>query len=471
MSRDARRLRLRRRRVLAALGLSAVAGCTSPSRDGRDGDSTASGDGADGTDSGDSDTTATPADGTDSEYDHPTPAADPDWEVPAGSPQVDLAVETLAENLAVPWDIAFTGQDELYLTERTGRVVAFESGSVTEIGRPQDAIDAGALQPGSDKEPWWVEGGEGGTLGIAVHPAFPEEEFVYVYYTATNGESKNRVVRWDVGADDPAATEETLIDGIPANNFHNGGRVRVGPDDNLWVTTGDAGVPERAQDPSFLGGKILRVTPEGDPAPSNPDLGGDPRVFSYGHRNPQGIDWLPSGVPVATEHGPTHRDEVNVLLPGANYGWATARGGPDDDEWESYTEYEEFVPPLVNTGPGTGWAPTGATFYTGGDIPAWRNRLVAGGLISQSIWVVTITPSGSELPPLDGEAQRYDADWLHPAYTATAHRTLQDELGRVRHVAESPDGDLYAITSNRDGRAQGRFPRETDDVLVRLTPA
>jgi len=464
MTREPRRSRFPRRRFLAAVGTAAAAGCASPSGDG-------SGDGTDGGEAtGNSDdTTATPVDGTDSEYDHPTPSGDPDWEAPAASPEVDLQVETLVENLEIPWDIAFTGDGTLYLTERTGRVVTFDSGEVAEIARPRDAIDAGALEPGSDKEPWWVDGGEGGTLGIAVHPAFPDQEYVYVYYTATNGEPTNRVVRMDVGADDPAATEETLIEGIPANNFHNGGRVRVGPDGNLWVTTGDAGAPGRTQDPSFLGGKILRITPAGDPAPSNPDLGGDPRVFSYGHRNPQGIDWLPSGVPIVTEHGPTNRDEVSVLLPGGNYGWNVARGGPDDDQWDSYTAHEEFVPPLVNTGPGTGWAPTGATFYTGEDVPAWQNRLVVGGLISQSVWVVTLTPSGSELPPLGGDAQRYDADWMHPAYTATAHRFLQDELGRVRHVAQSPDGELYAITSNRDGRARGKFPRETDDVLVRLS--
>jgi glucose/arabinose dehydrogenase len=465
MTRDQCRPRLRRRRFLAAVGVATVAGCTSP------GGGTSSADGTDvseGTGGSDG-TAATPVDGTDGGYDHPTPSADPDWEAPSVSPRVDLRVETLIENLEIPWDMSFTGDGTLYLTERTGRIVSFDSGEASEVARPRAAVDAGALEPGSEEEPWWVEGGEGGTLGIAVHPAFPDQEYVYVYYTATNGGAKNRVVRMDVGADDPAGTEETLVDGIPANNFHNGGRLRVGPDGNLWVTTGDAGAPDRARDPSFLGGKVLRITLEGEPAPDNPDLGGDPRVFTYGHRNPQGIDWLPSGVPVVTEHGPTNRDEVNVLLPGGNYGWNVARGGPDDDQWESYTAHEEFVPPLVNTGPGTGWAPTGATVYTAEDIPAWQNRLVVGGLISQSVWVVTITPAVGDLPLLGEGAQRYDADWLHPAYTATAHRFLQDELGRVRHVAQSPDGTLYAITSNRDGRARGKFPRKTDDVLVRLT--
>jgi len=463
MTRDARRPDCSRRRFLAAVGAAAVAGCVGPGGSGDDGDE----DGDGGTD-GSGGATDTPASGSDGD-DRPTPSENPDWDVPTDAPRVDLEVETLVENLEIPWDITFTGEGELYMTERTGRIVAFDSGEVSEVARPKDAIDAGALEPGSDKEPWWVEGGEGGTLGIAAHPAFPDEEFIYVYYTATaDGGKENRVVRYDVGADDPATTEEVLVEGIPANKYHNGGRVRFGPEGNLWITTGDAGAPKRAQEPSFLGGKTLRITPAGDPAPDNPDLGGDPRVFTCGHRNPQGIDWLPSGVPVATEHGPTNRDEVNVLLPGGNYGWAVARGGPDDGQWDSYVAHDEFVPPVVNTGPNVGWAPTGATFYTG-EVPTWRNRFVVGGLASQSVWVVTLTPPGRDPPPIEGEARRYDTDWLHPAYTATAHRTLQDELGRVRHVAQSPTGDLYAITSNRDGRARGEFPRENDDVLVRLT--
>jgi len=243
------------------------------------------------------------------EYDHPTPGGDVAWDPPEGSPlAADLTVETLVENLEIPWDLAFTPDGELFLTERTGTVLRFESGNVVPVASPQDAIDAGAVEPGSDDRPWWVEGGEGGTLGIATHPSYPDEQYIYVYYTADGGDRHNRVVRYDVGASDPAATEERLVEGIPADNIHNGGRIAFGPDGNLWICTGDAGKGERSRDLDSLAGKTLRVTPTGKAPGTNPDLGGDPRVFTYGHRNPQGIDWLPGGVPDRARADGTRRD-------------------------------------------------------------------------------------------------------------------------------------------------------------------
>lgn len=452
-----RRPFLSRRRFLALAGASAIAGCQT----GSDTSGTP---------------TATPSSTPESvvdNYEHPTPSADPDWHAPTTAPQTDLQVETLVENLEIPWDISFSGAGDLYMTERPGRILRFDSGEVSEVAQPADAIDAGSIEPGGDgQDPhWWVRGGEGGTLGVALHPEFPDEQWVYAYYTAGDGENEeNRVARFDVSADDTGSTEEVLIDGIPASNIHNGGRIRFGPDGNLWVCCGDAGEETAPQDLSSLGGKILRITPEGKVPSSNPDLDGDPRIFTYGHRNPQGIDWLPSGVPVADEHGPANRDEVNVLLPGHDYGWSEVRGVADDpsDSFDTYAERDDVTPPLVNTGPNEGWAPTGATFYTGDDVPSLRNRFLVGGLISQSLWAVTLTPESGELPPLEG-GTRYDAEWTHGAYTATAHRLLHDELGRIRHVAQSPTGELYVITSNRDNRAEGEFPRERDDVLVRLT--
>jgi len=416
------------------------------------------------------------------------PDYDPDWEAPSSSPlESELEVEVLVENLEIPWDLSFTPDGRLFLTERVGRVLEFENGDVQQVATPESAIDAEALEPGSDERPWWVEGGEGGTLGIAVHPNFPDPSEVFVYYTApeegttaTGGESAatdeyresdtvNRVDAFDVRSDEPGTPVRTVVDGIPADNYHNGGRLEFGPRNYLWVTCGEALAPARSQDLSNLGGKILRVTPEGDPAPDNPDLGpdADPRVFTYGHRNPQGVVWVPDGTPVANEHGPNGRDEINRLVAGDDYGW--------DAEGERVRLRDQYPDsdahrPLYNTA-GTSFAPTGSLFYTGDQVPALRNRMLVGGLISQQLVVVTLTPPDSELPPADDAYEQTNADWTDGAYTATAHTMLEDELGRIRHVERGPDGHIYVCTSNRDGRASGEFPTERDDVLARIRPA
>jgi len=388
---------------------------------------------------------------------------DPDWQAPTPSPGT-VEPEVVVENLEIPWDIAFAPTGELFVTERTGRVLRVADDSVTTLAEPADAIDAEAVPTDVDDHGWWVEGGEGGVLGVAVHPLYPDAPYVYVYYTRpTRGGKANRVSRFDATADDPARTEEVLVDGIPAGGVHNGGRIAFGPDDFLWITTGDAGEPALAQDGESLAGKVLRVRPSGRPPFANPGVPArDRRVYSLGHRNPQGLAWLPDATPVITEHGPDGHDEISRLAAGANYGWPNARTEAEYDG----TDYER---PLVNTpADGSSWAPTGCTFYTGDRVPSWRNRLVFGALFGQRVHVVTLTPPDETAPP---GGKRFDAPWLDDSYVATSHRRLDGVLGRVRHVAQGPDGHLYAITSNRDGRARREFPTERDDVLVRLRPA
>ncbi|KAA9399651.1 PQQ-dependent sugar dehydrogenase [Haloarcula sp. CBA1130] len=386
-----------------------------------------------------------------------------EWVPPTTSPMdTPLGIDPLIEDLEIPWDLSFAADGTLFLTERVGRVLSFADGTVRTVAEPAAVIDAESSADG-----WWVTGGEGGTLGIAAHPSYPDPPVVYVYYTTMTGddERSNRVVAMDVSAEDPAATESVLVDDIPGSKIHNGGRLTFGPENYLWITTGDAGVGSLAADLDSLGGKVLRVTPAGDPAPGNPDLGGDPRVFTYGHRNPQGLAWLPDGTLVASEHGPTGRDELNRLVAGGYYGW------PDTREHSEYLDAgPEVRRPLANTGNTGGWAPSGSLFYTGDAVPSLQNRLLTGGLKGQKLLVTTLTPAGNDLPPGD-DAEVYDADWTDDAYTATTHSLLADELGRIRHVEQGPDGGLYLVTSNRDGRAGDGFPRERDDVLVRVTPA
>lgn len=392
----------------------------------------------------------------------PEEAEGVEWEPPTDAPTRSIDPEPLVTNLEVPWDAAFAPTGELYVTERAGRLSRFDADAVLD----GDAVDATELAD-EDRQRWPGQS----AMGVAVHPAYPDPASVYVYY---NVDGENRVDRFDARADDPRDTRETLVEGIEGDHTI-GGRTAFGPGGDLWITVGTAeGDP--ARNPSTLGGSVLRVTTEGDPSPENPTTedgdGADPRVFAYGHRNPQGLAWLPDGTALCTDHGPDGRDEVNRLRPGGNYGWPAVRGGPDDEEYESYADREEYHPPLVNTGPDETWAPAGCVFYEDDAIPSWRNRLLVATLHGRSLAVVTLAPPDADQPPLEGDARRYDADWLDGAFTATVHRVLADELGRLRHVARAPDGSVIAFTSNRDG-APGEdepFPRDRDDAIVRLRP-
>ena len=395
---------------------------------------------------------------------------DSGWKPPTDAPAGSFDIEILAERLEIPWDLAFSPSGELFVTERTGRVVTLDAGEMQTIAEPADIIDAEAIEPGSDDGSWLVPGREGGLLGIAVHPTYPDPPLVYVYYTAqTDDGRRNRVVAFDTTASDPAEASWPIVDGIPADTYHNGGRIAFGPAKYLWIATGDADAPlettERTRDTGSLAGKTLRVRPDGSAPESNPDIGSDadPRVYTYGHRNPQGISWLPDGTPVITEHGPGGGDEINVLRAGEDYGWPVARNSGDFDP---YTE-TSYRPPVADA---DSWAPAGSVFYTGDTVPALKNRLLYGGLISQQIIAATIAPAEGKAPKPDHETV-YDGEGYDGAYHAATTAFFGDELGRVRHVEQGPEGALYAITSNRDGRAGGNFPRDRDDVLVRITPA
>jgi glucose/arabinose dehydrogenase len=394
---------------------------------------------------------------------------DPDWTAPETAPQPGgYEVETLAENLEIPWDIAFAPTGEMFVTERTGRVLTVEEGDYETVTEPDAVIDAEALPPGSEEDSWLVEGGEGGLLGIAVHPNYPDVPLVYTYFTTETDDGRiNRVVAFDTSEDDQSESSWVIVDDIPGDTYHNGGRITFGPANYLWIAAGDGDPalddPEAISDPGTLAGKILRVNPDGSVPADNPDIGedADPRVFTYGHRNPQGLAWLPDGTPVITEHGPGGGDEVNVLRPGGNYGWPDARNSDGFEEYDG-TDYQRPVAEASS------WAPSGCVFYTGDSVPSLQGRLLVGGLISQQLNVFTIAQDTERLA--DGHETGHDADWMDEQYHAASTPLLSDELGRIRHVEQGPNGDLYAVTSNRDGRATGKFPTERDDKLVRIRP-
>ena len=344
---------------------------------------------------------------------------------PAGAQNVD--VEVVATDLATIWAIDFAPDGRIFLTERSGRVRTVRDGLL-------------------DPEPWItldvVEVAESGLMGLALDPGFARNGYVYVAYTyaTADGGMQNRLVRLrEEPATGRGAFDAVLLDDVRGARVHDGARVKFGPDGKLYWSMGDAGNQELAQSLDSWNGKILRINPDGSIPEDNP-FPGSP-VYSYGHRNVQGLAWQPgTGRLYATEHGPSGQqsccDEVNYVQPGMNYGWPRVFG----DQTGPGT-----VPPIVQSGPTreSTWAPGGATFATGGP---WTGSLIFVGLRGEALYRVAL-------------------DSADPTAVFSFERLSHGQYGRLRDIVEGPDGALYLGTSNRDGRGS---PRPGDDRLLRL---
>ncbi|WP_154795411.1 PQQ-dependent sugar dehydrogenase [Occultella kanbiaonis] len=339
---------------------------------------------------------------TTAEPDGPTETTPPPSGPPAEITDVRVGA-TIATGLQTPWGVAFAPDGSALVTERdSGRVLRVTDDGVT-------ALDAGGS---GGAVPDVAHGGEGGLLGIAVGP----DGGVYLYLTTS---ADNRVIRMDLDGD-ALVDPRVVLDGIPAAGNHNGGRLAFGPDGFLYVSTGDAGRTSRAQDLDSLGGKILRLTTTGEPAPGNP-FGTE--VYSYGHRNVQGLGWTSDGRLYASEFGQNNLDELNIITPGGNYGWPQVEG------WAGTGEY---LDPVV-TWPTSEASPSGIAVT---DAGVWL-----AALRGERLWYVPITPDGV------GEPSSYL------------------DLGRLRAVTLTPDGELWVATSNTDGRGE---VRDGDDRIVEL---
>lgn len=328
-------------------------------------------------------------------------------------------ISVVATSLEVPWEMVFFPNGDILFTERTGSLKILSNNQVTIVEKIAEAKSFG----------------EGGLLGLALHPNFESNNYIYLYYTyeGVNGQTKNRVVRYKY-QNNRLSDRKTIIEGIPGAINHNGGRLKFGPDSYyLYVTTGDSLEPSLAQDKNSLAGKILRVTDEGKPAPGNPfgtsagKPSGDSRIYSYGHRNPQGLAWDDQGRLWETEHGPSAQDEINIIMRGKNYGWPVITGDQTRDGMES---------PFAESGQET-WAPAGAIFV--------NNSLFFGGLRGSALFSLEVKNNNAVLS-----------------------KHFLEEFGRIRNVTKGPDDLIYFSTSNRDGRG---FVRNSDDQIIKIDPS
>jgi glucose/arabinose dehydrogenase len=359
---------------------------------------------------------------------------------------------TIAKNLRVPWDMEFTADGRLmFFTERPGQLhvvtLSDTEPTVRTVLNREEVLH-------------W---GEGGLMGMALHPQFESKggNDNWIYLCETYGEydsARNRIVRIDVGDNNflkempsnQSITVEPLIDNMPAASYHDGCQLEFGPDGYLYATMGDAGNPDSAQDLSSWSGKILRMTPEGEPAPGNPfdGSGARPYVYSYGHRNPQGLSWHPENEQLySSEHGPSGEfglsghDEINRIERGTNYGWPAVIGAPG---------LEDYRDPVLMF-PHPHLPPAGAAFNQQFSKKNSSVSLFVGSLRGENLLRAQLSSNG--------EVQTIER-WFEEDF-------FSGRLGRIRAVSTGPGGHLYIATSNRDGRGD---PRPTDDRIIRLSP-
>jgi aldose sugar dehydrogenase len=342
---------------------------------------------------------------------------------------VKFRVELVAGNLEVPWAIAFSPDGRIFFTERPGRVRVIENGKLhPETGATIQDVE---------------QSGESGLMDLTLHPQFTGNRFLYLAYAYRANGQFVRVVRYretGIGLTEP----KVIIENIPAARFHAGTRVRFGPDGKLYITTGDATDRQLAQQLNSLAGKTLRLNDDGTIPPDNPFVNqpnARPEIWTYGHRNAQGIAWQPgTDLQFQTEHGPSGfdgpggGDEVNIIERGKNYGWPVIHHSQTRAGMES---------PILEYTPAV--APASAMFYRGAAFPSFNGNFFFGNLRGECIIRVSL------------DARR----------VLSQERMLEKQYGRIREVAEGVDGAIYFSTSNRDGRGT---PARDDDRIFRLIP-
>ncbi len=321
-------------------------------------------------------------------------------------------VQIIAENLRIPWEIVFLPNGDLLITERPG--------TIKRVGKENSIYTIDNVE----------HVGEGGLLGMALHPQFSKNKWIYFYFTTRSGNNLINLVERYRFEKNRLSEKIIIINNIPASANHNGGRIAFGPDGYLYITTGDAGNSQLAQNINSLAGKILRLKDNGSIPSDNPFKNA---VWSFGHRNPQGLVWDENGRLWATEHGRSGilsgLDELNLIEKGVNYGWPIIQG---------YEEKEGMKTPAVNSGPNEIWAPAAASYF--------RGNIFFTGLRGESIYQAKISSEG-----------KIELLKTH----------FHKKFGRLRAIQIGPDGYFYISTSNTDSRGN---PRSGDDKIIRINP-
>lgn len=342
-----------------------------------------------------------------------------------GSTEIDTS--SIVTGLDTPWEILWGPDDFIWFTERNGRI----SRANPETGQLTELITIAEVH----------EQSESGLLGMVLHPDFTNHPYVYIVYTyLESGNIQERLVRYTY-ANGILDSPLVLIEGIPGASTHDGSRLIIDKDLKLFMTTGDARDTSLPQNVNSLNGKVLRMNLDGTVPDDNPISGS--YVWSWGHRNAQGLVISPSGIMYSSEHGPSNDDELNIIEKGRNYGWPTVMGFCDTPAESQFCADSNVVEPIA------AWTPTlavaGADFYDSESIAEWKNALLVTSLKASQLTVLSLSQDGRTVV----QEESYFTDWF----------------GRLRDLCISPDGRVFLAVSNRDGRGT---VRDGDDRIVEI---